>query len=824
MYNRETSIEDLFKGERISVRTLNRLEENNFFDLGQICDYCGDDVKKMMNIKGIGLKVVYEIEEILKEMEGGYGGADSRCDKQDSSWSIDILNDAYSYALSISKEYTDIIEKIYSSAVSVHKKLLEIEDKKLTIRKEYPKDVNIKIRMFCLNYARKALALLSENEETKASTTYKKYIFAESILASYYAKFSLHEEALFISHRAMMQELMQITYEKLADKCLTVTGKNYIRKYLGTFDKIVPYFDKKENSFSEISERKTMYKTFGRLKSFCEHFKDKFLTYYKLSDYDATLELLRIKYPFLDSNQRNFMCEFMLKNGYMPLFYIILNYVRTSEDLRNQIISYSYGFYDSFCMKNSDIAEKVGRVSERVRQIKERGINLGEEKNEDYYDGNKKKLGIHIQEIINNENLSHYEELLCLPYITSDTPLYLKIKEQEHLNCGFRAFAKILIALNSEFSEWELKDELLLLKPMKSINVSKIKEKLEDICAQKYYKDLLIPYQKFIEVGEKSDEINCSFIKYIASHYYKLEVYEDGILMHQNDIDISEELYNILEKEKTSLSLERLFMVFKKKYPSHKYNDPKQLKPYLKNEKNKERISHIGRTSMYILKSSNQNKDTIRDLLRQLLRDSVKPMSISEIYTEVSKYYPNTNEKSITSSMKSAKNSYFMEFENGFWGLNGKVYPPIFKIKKGYKRENFSARMNSLKGFVERNHRFPTSVSIGHEESSLYRWYYNIKKGIVKLSDKEQEKFDAMIQSYEQYYYPQNATEEEFLNKCEKMEKFIRNHHSLPTLNKNEELYNWYYRAKRNYNSYTDQRRKYLEDLFDFIKSLGFKI
>lgn len=38
------------------------------------------------------------------------------------------------------------------------------------------------------------------------------------------------------------------------------------------------------------------------------------------------------------------------------------------------------------------------------------------------------------------------------------------------------------------------------------------------------------------------------------------------------------------------------------------------------------------------------------------------------------------------------------------------------------------------------------------------------------------------------------------------------------------ELYDWMSRSKANYNSYIDNRRHYLTELFNYINSLGFKI
>ncbi len=832
MYNRRTSIEYLFERKKISLRTLNRCRDSHLLDLGQICNFCEDDIQNLLKINGLGKKGVYEIGLILNEMVDNLEESNTLSDNQHEDLFDDtcaLLNEAYDYAFSISQEIEDILKKIYPSSQDLHAYILIIADGDLTIYKEYSKEVNIKIREFCLIYVRKTLNILERIKRTL--TIYKKYKEAELKLLASLEKFTLHEEAMFMHHKPVMLELMQLTYEKLAEKYLTRLENNYRKQHLSTFDKIVPFFDKDARAFSTISERKSMHKTFFSMARLTACFKDKFLKYYELADNEACIELFKLKFPFLDSNQRKFMCDFISENSYTPLFFLLYNYIRTSEDINNQVISYLYGFYDSKCLTKYELATKFGISPERVRQLREKGVSFGKASLKNVsYDRSSNRDGFYVKEMIRNDvNLSNYNELFNHLFIIPDSALYKTIKEQEHLNVSFRAFARILITLNSDFYEWgfDKKGTCLLINKRLKVNPSKLKDKLDAISSDKYYSDTIIYYEDFLDADENLDESICVFIKYLASHFYNLNVSEEGILMSQNGVDVFEELYNILKEKNSSMSLEELFNAFKDKFPLHKYSNPQQITSCLLGGKNKERICSIGKTARYILKTSNQNTDTIRDIVRKFLHNSDVPMKMSDILREVITYYPNTNEKNIKSSMQSEKTGCFVEFQGGFWGMEGKLYPSSFEIKTVLtrKRERFLVKLEKFKNFVEKNHRFPLcGLFVGEEEASLYRFQNNIKSGVFLLSNDEMQLYNDMLKNFERYYYPRNAREENFLNSCENMKRYIREFRSIPTPNSDKDLSYWYYRAKRDYNSYTDYRRKYMTDLIDFIKSLGFHV
>jgi hypothetical protein len=128
-----------------------------------------------------------------------------------------------------------------------------------------------------------------------------------------------------------------------------------------------------------------------------------------------------------------------------------------------------------------------------------------------------------------------------------------------------------------------------------------------------------------------------------------------------------------------------------------------------------------------------------------------------------------------------------------------------------------------LETFISTYRRFPTS-SGGETEQSLYRWLENVESDRVEVTATQKIELTAMLQSFRDAHIPENQLEENFLEMCQRYKAYIESEYELPTRRGNPELYEWMYRSKANYNSYTDNRRYYLSELFKYINSLGFNI
>ena len=165
----------------------------------------------------------------------------------------------------------------------------------------------------------------------------------------------------------------------------------------------------------------------------------------------------------------------------------------------------------------------------------------------------------------------------------------------------------------------------------------------------------------------------------------------------------------------------------------------------------------------------------------------------------------------------------FVVFENGYYGLANKSYPSRFRKAESFKRYTFTERFKMLEQFISTYHRFPTYAG-GDMEKGLQRWLDNIEQGRVDATTYQRAKLNKLLQTYRDAHIPENHLEENFLEMCQRYKAYIEREYELPSRQDDLELYEWMNRSKANYNSYIDNRRHYLTELFNYINSLGFNI
>ena len=165
----------------------------------------------------------------------------------------------------------------------------------------------------------------------------------------------------------------------------------------------------------------------------------------------------------------------------------------------------------------------------------------------------------------------------------------------------------------------------------------------------------------------------------------------------------------------------------------------------------------------------------------------------------------------------------FVAFKGGFFGLSSKKYSSKYIPAEPERRYTFNERLKMLTEFIATYHRFPYTGG-GNLEQSLQRWLYNVENNQLEFTKSQKNKLETALQPFRDSHFPENETEERFLENCEQYKDHIEKEYELPTRSTNIELYDWMKRAKESYNSYIDNRRYYLTQLFNYIQSLGFDL
>ena len=601
------------------------------------------------------------------------------------------------------------------------------------------------------------------------------------------------------------REYLEELYQEQVELKLSVRGQNFVAKFLPHFSDLIKYAGEPFASYKKICPGQSMMKTLTEIFHFNQNFSQDFSRVSKLTEEEIKTEFLKYKYPFLMSRQRQFVSDFEKEYHHTPLFFLMLNYLRLSENRSNKVYCLMYGIFDGKRRTLNETGEAMNLSRERVRQIMTGTIEVQE------------------SALVKNYNRDFYKGLLKLPFICEKTNEYIKLRDTEHLPSEFEVVAP-LVKLLGNFEEKVIEGHTILINnDYCDLKLDSFIDTLLGIVKAKYSSDTYVPFDSFLSTIPKDlwSDIK-DIIRYVATEINNALVTEDEkLILPQNYVDVPEELYKILARKGEPMHLEDIFNEFKAHYPDHKYTTSQQIKTYLLKHKH---IKPVGMTSCYGLDTwTGVYFGSIRDLLIDLLNASDVPLHIDHLYEGVSRHYPNTTKASLVASMDDGNLQRFVEFEGNYFGLAAKEYPSMYVEATSVQRYRFEVRFKMFRDFVETYHRFPTH-SGSSQEASLMRWYYNINNGVLKITEEQKEKLEETLRHYDELGYPRSSTEYEFFIKCQDVKDFIRQYHILPTNSKAPELYAWLRRSRDNYDSYTDKRRQYMTDLLNFVLSFGFSI
>ena len=513
-----------------------------------------------------------------------------------------------------------------------------------------------------------------------------------------------------------------------------------------------------------------------------------------------------INFSWLSAAGRRFVFRFHYDYNTFPLFYIIWQMILRSSERELDIYALANGIRDGQRHKLEDIAVQKMLTRERARQLLEKGKREASEK---------------VKRLF---NWSDYKSLLDSNLITALSPKYRMIQEDEKLPQDFGVFCSLLTIVG-DFEVISIGEKLVAvnkrLRPY--VYVKHIKNQLIKLSQKRHCEDSVFALQSMVaDVPEELRDDAFKIICQVAQVYSDIPFDENWkVAFKQNYIDIPQEIFKILEAYGKPMSLEAIFEQFKRKYPDHKYSEPEQLRMTISKHGH---IKSIGMTSTYGLDTwKHVFYGNIRDLLRQTLKASSYPIHIDKLTAIVKKYFPTTNAKSISSSMTQETAKELVAFKGGFFGLSSKKYSSKYRPAEPERRYTFNERLKMLTEFIATYHRFPYT-SGGNLEQSLQRWLYNVENNQLEFTKSQKNKLETALQPFRDSHFPENETEERFLENCEQYKDHIEKEYELPTRSTNIELYDWMKRAKESYNSYIDNRRYYLTQLFNYIQSLGFDL
>lgn len=523
---------------------------------------------------------------------------------------------------------------------------------------------------------------------------------------------------------------------------------------------------------------------------------------------DDVIVDLKIRYPFLSNEECKAVAEFLMEKGHIPYLFIAKKYIQREKSSYNAILCDFYGLNESGVRQDAEtIAKDRGLSSERVRQITTMGIDL------------QKLFG---------ENFSD-DIFKCLGNVMAvDSPCWEKLQSDNMLNEPFIETASLVLALSSAFTLLEIKGDNKKYVVNKDILVGvKFLGAKTSICREIELRrtkvkrlDILeyIKGNKDVAYHEDVHELCPIFANYIKHKYGEYaEVEADRyVVLSPNAVDKSHAIQLILEQQGRPMTLNELFSAYNTLYPSHAFDTLSKIKPYILQNPH---IKAKGNAGIYMLDEwEGLFTGTLTDYLEQILDEFGKPMKVDELFLRAKKEYPNTTIKSVISLAFSS--GRFVVYKGNIVGLSkNDSQAALEKQKAGKRRHSFGVRFDEFRAFVDAHKRMPNLMG-DEEEKSLAHWKTNVKSNIIDCTQEQRDSLERFIS--ENQSLPQNGTEDKFLQMCDAIKVFVSKNLCLPKIKEMPSEYTWLMKNLKKYSSYADNRKRFFEELLEYLKDYGF--
>lgn len=292
------------------------------------------------------------------------------------------------------------------------------------------------------------------------------------------------------------------------------------------------------------------------------------------------------------------------------------------------------------------------------------------------------------------------------------------------------------------------------------------------------------------------------------------EIQNESLYIKANIMDYSNQLYEILQDAGERLDkgelLRQLKLKCQEKGITCNISDVVQLTPYLTKEP---RIVSFGKSGFWGLKEWEEETGSIREISIQIVKKARQPIQINDLTKLVMERRSDSNEKSVSSIIRqTASSGDLLLFYDDFIGYPRKNYIGEYTLMP----KTFEDWLMAFREFVIKNKRFPYSTEDGFE-GYLYRWYYRASQ-LTELTSDEILKIDAL--GKELSNYPHNATEYNFLQKCNLFKKFVESNKRMITKDDDQELNKWFYASSQNYSTYNDNRKMYFSQLLQYVSKV----
>lgn len=567
-----------------------------------------------------------------------------------------------------------------------------------------------------------------------------RYTTLEHILRDNASRFTILEE---VTHflRPEAHEYLQEVYDDLIATRLSSRARNFLKSHAPDYRDMVELFDQPQGAYTSLCPGQSMRKTLGEVYALNNEFRRCFQNLDALRDLsEITLRSVMKQYPAFDHEQHRFINEHLRERGHHPLFFILRLLLLTSSHRWDYVFTLYHGLRDGRPQTLAEISEGLGISAERVRQI---------------VHGQLPSVAA-LRRL--EADFASYSALTSLPFVTRHSPEWHEIARRESLMISFRDFCQLASQLfGKEVVEAGGCTLLMSAEMARAVDVRAITRSLAAVHRRSHGADTPYPIDSFGPAASEGwEEQQRALTAYLATDAFDMGLTPEGdVVMHQNSVDVTSELIDILRRRGRPMHLDEIFADFKKRYPGHKYTTPSRLRSYIYQTG---RIRAIGKQSTYGLAEwEGCYYGNIRDIAYEVLEQADGPMHISVLAEAVRRVFPDTGEESLSNNLKLDTSCRYAAFEGGYFGLSGRSYGSAFKPARRL-RANFDERLQQLTTFIEANGHYPFSQGDTHERM-LQHWLYNALHRTIGATPEQLEALEAKMRQWDDAGYHRTAVQ-----------------------------------------------------------------
>lgn len=796
--NLGTTIKELLAENLISVRTYNVCYSNKLFTVEEIKNFHDTTPNSFLNLKNCGRKSTLELYSVIKEIKPEVIEVSEAVEVDEFDTVNQIIRQTFidEYELfvndpCIDEDIVTLFKTKFPNPSSLFNKSIYNTTKLLSDISGNGKLVYCfreQLISIISDISKQLEHKLPDSDEFAINIAHISKLLKETLKNDYLVDFCKYK----LSNTK--RQFLENEYSRLIDASSTMAQK-LANMYICTIYELIPLIYLSKDSF--------VLKFGGKKKSALDYYNYILAPFLQIferilyGDVDEEALDIYIHFPFLTSESIEWVKTFYKNNSYYPMFFIVCEFLRNSNIREYEMFCLKFGLNNTQKLYSfAEIAQKFDLNKERVRQI----LN---------------QQNLRKEPIAHSNFWKHYfaQDLVL---ITDTSMIFKEICSSEKLFIHFDTFAEICNII-FKFKFINMIGCKFCCPEMYFSTINTILKKLFELKRKKYSEETIYKVNEIIskealDIPGIEDAIFSIIIPTLH-----INVTNDSLYFKKNFVDIEKEAYNILYQKGEPMHIDELVSRIKNNNIQFKLN-----KNTIKNKIYKsKKIFFIGKTSMCKLEHwRNIFGGSIRDLLRKILNERETPVHLDELTSLVTDIFEKTNRNSINTSLLNSNE--FIYFNNGYFGLQSKTYPPQYIESNAFKqRLSFDERFKNFKEFVNTYLRIPYS-SGAEDENSLCRWYHNVQNGNIDTTEEQRRILNEFVDSNKEL--PQNGKEIRFKKLCQEYLDYVKSYYELPNYKKGATLYNWIKKNLSNYLSYNDNRKLYFTKLIKELEDYGFKI